>query len=243
MPPSKVATKVTKKDVKDEVKPEPVVEVKPDVVENEEVDTKEDEVDTKQVTFDELFELLTERAKNLTSEARAITSALNQLRRAHNQDLRKQNQRKKTRRVAVDSGILKPVSVPVEALAFLKAVGTAAPESGLMRRTELSGHIYDYVKSKNLYKVDPSRDSGYDRKVILPDANLRTLFNLSDDKTLDFSSINANLAVIYRRMKESQEGGVTTTTTTTPSKVDAQPAKVVVAAKSVKGTKAVTNQA
>ena len=240
MPPTKVAKKETVKDVKDEVKPVPVVEVKPDVVENE-VDN-DNENETKQVTFDELFESLTERAKNLTSEARAITAALTQLRRAHNQDLRKQSQKKKTRRVAVDSGILKPVSVPVEALAFLKAVGTAVPESGLMRRTELSGHIYDYVKSKNLYKVDPSRDSGYDRKVILPDANLRTLFSLSDDKTLDFSSINANLAVIYRRMKESQEGGVTTTTTTTtPSKVEAAPAKVVVAAKSAKSTKAATS--
>jgi chromatin remodeling complex protein RSC6 len=207
-------TKVSKKEtkeVKDEVKPEPVVEVKPDVVENEEVDN---ENETKKVTFDELFESLSERAKNLTSEARALTALLTQLRRAHNQELRAQSQKKKTRRVAVDSGILKPVPVPAEALAFLKAVGTAVPESGLMRRTELSGHIYDYVKSKNLYKVDPSRDSGYDRKVILPDSNLRTLFGLSDDKTLDFSSINANLAVIYRRMKESQEGGVTTTTKT-----------------------------
>jgi len=224
MPPAKVASKVTKKDVKDEVKPEPVVEVKPEVVENEEVDN---ENETKKVTFDELFESLSERAKNLTSEARALTALLTQLRRAHNQELRAQSQRKKTRRVAVDSGILKPVAVPVEALAFLKAVGTAVPESGLMRRTELSGHIYDYVKSKNLYKVDPSRDSGYDRKVILPDANLRTLFGLSDDKTLDFSSINANLAVIYRRMKESAEGATTTTTTTT--KVEAAPAKVAAA--------------
>ena len=225
MPPTKVAKKEPVKEVKDEVKPAPVVEVKPDVVENEEVDNDNE---TKKVTFDELFEALAERQKNLISEARALTTMLAQLRRVHNQEKREQGQRKKPRRVAVDSGILKPVSVPVEALAFLKAVGTAVPESGLMRRTELSGHIYDYVKSKNLYKVDPSRDSGYDRKVILPDANLRTLFSLSDDKTLDFSSINANLAVIYRRMKESQEGA-TTTTTTSVAKVEAAPAKVVVA--------------
>jgi hypothetical protein len=235
------ATKVSKKDtkeVKDEVKPEPVVEVKPDVVENE-VDN-DNENETKKVTFDELLDPLLERVKNLTSEARAITATLTQLRRAHNQELRAQSQKKKTRRVAVDSGILKPVPVPAEALAFLKAVGTAVPESGLMRRTELSGHIYDYVKSKNLYKVDPSRDSGYDRKVILPDSNLRTLFTLSDEKTLDFSSINANLAVIYRRMKESQEGGVTTSTKTveTPAPVVA---KVAAAVKSTKGKAATSS--
>jgi hypothetical protein len=227
-------TKVSKKEVtKDEVKAAPVVEVKPDVVENE-VDNDNDN-ETKKVTFDELLDPLLERVKNLTSEARAITATLTQLRRAHNQELRAQSQKKKTRRVAVDSGILKPVPVPAEALAFLKAVGTAVPESGLMRRTELSGHIYDYVKSKNLYKVDPSRDSGYDRKVILPDANLRTLFTLSAEKTLDFSSINANLAVIYRRMKESTEGTTTTTVETTA------PVVAKVAATKAKTGKAATS--
>lgn len=177
-----------------------------------------------------------ERNKNLIAEARAQQAQLNQLRRLHNQSLRdSKDQRKKPRKNAVDSGILKPVSVPLEALAFLKAVGTAVPESGLMRRTELSGAIYDYVKSKNLYKVDPSRESGYDRKVILPDVNLRTLFSLSDDKTLDFSSINANLAVIYRRMKELAEGDATTTKTVVDTPPPATVAKVVAPVKSVKG--------
>jgi len=110
-----------------------------------------------------------------------------------------------------------------------------------MRRTELSGHIYDYVKSKNLYKVDPSRESGYDRKVILPDVNLRTLFSLSDDKTLDFSSINANLAVIYRRMKELAEGEATTTKTVVDTPAPTTVAKVVAPVKNAKGKAATSS--
>lgn len=237
MPPTKAAKKETVKDVKDEVKPVPVVEVKQDVVENE----VDNENETKKVTFDEQLELVMECNKNQIAVARALQAQLNQLRRLHNQALRDdKDRRKKPRKNAVDSGILKPVSIPLEALAFLKAVGTAVPESGLMRRTELSGHIYDYVKSKNLYKVDPSRESGYDRKVILPDVNLRTLFSLSDEKTLDFSSINANLAVIYRRMKELAEGDATTTKTV----VDVAPVVTKAAApvKSIKG-KAATSTA
>jgi hypothetical protein len=125
-----------------------------------------------------------------------------QLRRAHNQGLRAQVQKKKVRKAVVDSGILKPVTLPPEAETFLKAVGVKVPEDKLMRRTELSGAIYDYVKSKTLYKPDPSRETGFDRKVIIPDEKLRKLFSLGKDATLDFSSINSNLAVIYKHAKE-----------------------------------------
>jgi len=192
------ATKVAKKEVvKDEPKPEPVVvETKPEVVENE------SDNEDKKVTFDELMEQWTEQYKNVRQAVLALGGMQVQLRRAHNQAMRAQSQKKKPRRVAVDSGILKPVALPVEAVAFLKDVGVAIPESGLMRRTELSGAIYDYVKSKSLYKPDPSRETGFDRKVIIPDEKLRKLFSLGKDATLDFSSINSNLAVIYKNAKE-----------------------------------------
>ena len=192
---AKVAAK--KEVVKDEPKPEPVVETKPDVV--DEAVSVDDE---KKVTFDELMEQWTEQYKAVRQAVLALGGMQVQLRRAHNQAMRVQSQKKKPRRVAVDSGILKPVALPAEAVVFLKDVGVAIPESGLMRRTELSGAIYDYVKSKTLYKPDPSRETGFDRKVIIPDEKLRKLFSLGKDATLDFSSINSNLAVIYKHAKE-----------------------------------------
>ena len=192
---AKVAAK--KEVVKDEPKPEPVVETKPDVV--DEAVSVDDE---KKVTFDELMEQWTEQYKAVRQAVLGLGGMQVQLRRAHNQAMRVQSQKKKPRRVAVDSGILKPVALPAEAVVFLKDVGVAIPESGLMRRTELSGAIYDYVKSKTLYKPDPSRETGFDRKVIIPDEKLRKLFSLGKDATLDFSSINSNLAVIYKHAKE-----------------------------------------
>ena len=180
-----------------EVKPEPVVEVKPDVVED-----VEDADESKKATFDELIEQFTEQYKGLRAQTLSLGAMIVQLRRAHNQGLRAQVQKKKVRKAVVDSGILKPVHLPPEAETFLKAVGVKIPDDKLMRRTELSGAIYDYVKANSLYKPDSSKESGFDRKVIIPDVKLRTLFSLSSDKTLDFSSINVNLATIYRRAKE-----------------------------------------
>ena len=160
-----------------------------------------------------------------------------QLRRAHAQGLRAQVQKKKVRKAVVDSGILKPVQLPPEAETFLKAVGVKAPEGGLMRRTELSGAIYDYVKANSLYKPDPSKESGFDRKVIIPDAKLRTLFSLAADKTLDFSSINVNLATIYRRAKELAAGGAPASA---PAPVKSAPAPAA-AAPAKKGKAASSN--
>ena len=190
-------------------KSEPVVEVKqPEPVEVKPVEEVEveDADESKKVTFDELIEQFTEKYKSLRGETLSLGAMIVQLRRAHNQSLRQQVQKKKTRKAVVDSGILKPVQIPPEAEAFLKAISYKLPEDKLMRRTELSGAIYDHVKANSLYKPDPSKESGFDRKTIIPDVKLRTLFSLPADKTLDFSSINVNLATIYRRLKESDAG-------------------------------------
>jgi hypothetical protein len=202
-----------------DVKPEPVVEVKPDVVED-----AEDADESKKQTFEELIDQFTEQYKNLRAQTLALGAMIGLVRRAHNQGLRAQVQKKKVRKAVVDSGILKPVHLPPEAEAFLKAVGVKIPDDKLMRRTELSGAIYDYVKANSLYKPDSSKDSGFDRKVIIPDVKLRTLFSLSADKTLDFSSINVNLATIYRRAKEADAAGGAA-----PVAAPAAPAKAPVA--------------
>jgi hypothetical protein len=182
----------------------PPVETKPEPVEP--VDNEVEEIEeSKKVTFDELMETMQERYKELRQQTLAFGAMLVQVRRAHNQSLRQQSAKKKTRKAVVDSGILKPVPIPSEARAFLGDVGVAIPESNLMRRTELSGAIYNYIKANNLYKVHPTKENDFDRKVIIPDAKLRKLFSLKADQTLDFSSINVNLAQIYRRARELLE--------------------------------------
>ena len=218
------STKVsrTKKEVVEQevINTEPVVETKQD-------DNQEGGDD--KVTFESMMDSMTEEYKTLCASIVSFKAKLVGLRRAHNQAMRQQSSRKKTRKAVVDSGILKPVPLPVEAEAFLKDIGVAIPESNLMRRTELSASIYEYVKSKTLYKADPSKESGYDRKVIIPDAKLRKLFSLTADQTLDFSSINVNLATIYRRSKEALAGGAPAPVVVAPKSV--APAPAVVASK------------
>jgi chromatin remodeling complex protein RSC6 len=179
--------------------PEPVVVPAPEpVVDVEDADKSERE------SFEDLLEkqlTLIKDGMGLLTQAKAMNQ---KLRSAHNFELRQQGQRnKKVRKTNVESGILKLAPIPPEAVSFLKSINVAIPENNMLRRTELSGHIYDYVKEHKLYKPDPSKESGFDRKVIIPDVKLRTLFTLSADKTLDFSSINVNLAAIYRRAKEA----------------------------------------
>jgi hypothetical protein len=205
-----MSTKVSRssKKVESEVKHEPVQVPAPapvpEPVEDDAEDVEGDE--SKKHSVDDLLESqanLIKQGMQLLSQAKAMNQSI---RRAHNQALRQQSQRKKVRKTVVHSGILKLVALPPEAETFLKAVGVAIPESREMRRTDLSGAIYDYVKANNLYKPDPSKESGYDRKVIIPDIKLRTLFTLTPEETLDFSSINRNLAKVYKTMKDAAEG-------------------------------------
>jgi chromatin remodeling complex protein RSC6 len=197
-----MSTKVarSKKEVPVVSAPEPVVVPAPEpVVELEDADKSERE------SFEDLLDkqlTLIKDGMQLLTQAKAMSQ---KIRSAHNFELRQQGQRnKKVRKTNVESGILKLAPIPPEAVSFLKSINVTIPENNMLRRTELSGHIYDYVKEHKLYKPDPSKESGFDRKVIIPDNKLRTLFTLAADKTLDFSSINVNLAAIYRRAKESE---------------------------------------
>ena len=224
------STKATKskKQAEVEMKSEPVVETKPDIVENENDNDNEDMEDSKKESFDDILDQFNENQKDIRQKLLVQGQLVVKLRRAHNQEMRKQNAKKKTRKAVVDSGILKPVPLPDEAKYFLTDIGVTIPESGLMRRTELSGEIYTYVKANSLYKPDPSKETGFDKKVIIPDAKLRKLFSLAADKTLDFSSINVNLATIYRKAREMAAGVTTTSAAPVPvaaPKAAAAPAK------------------
>jgi chromatin remodeling complex protein RSC6 len=219
------STKVSRSSKKNEVA-EPVVApvVAPVVDEKQEVvDGDDGENEAKKSSVEELLmeqAALIKQGMEKLQEAKAMN---NQIRSAHKSALR-QKTTKKPRKNTVQSGILKLVTLPPEAETFLKEVGAAIPENHEMRRTEFSGALYDYIKSHNLYKPDPSKESGYDRKVIIPDVKIRKLFSLSADKTLDFSSINVNLATIYRRAKELLEGAGKSAAAA-PAPVAAAPAK------------------
>lgn len=210
-----MSTKVSRSSKKTDsvdVKPKPVSVPVPVVVDPNEVDEVDDvDVDNeskKSSVEDLLLEqmLLIKQAMEKLQEAKAMS---NQIRSAYKFALR-QKKDKKPRKNTVQSGILKLVSIPADAEVFLKNIGAPIPENHEMRRTEFSRALYSYIKEKSLYKPEPSKESGYDRKVIIPDEKIRKLFSLAADATLDFSSINVNLAKIYRNASSADSAPKTT---------------------------------
>jgi hypothetical protein len=85
--------------------------------------------------------------------------------------------------------------IPSKAKIFLQEIGHSISDNNL-RRTELSKYIYDYIKTNNLY------GHNHNKNIIYPDDNIRKLFSLNDDQTLDFGSINKNLNILYRQMRD-----------------------------------------
>ena len=96
--------------------------------------------------------------------------------------------------------ILKRVLLPPAVYTFLTNIGISIPDDSKMKRTEVTDNIFTYIKTNMLYKPDSSKECGFDKKVIIPDIKLRTLFSLSDNETLDFSSINKGVATIYNNV-------------------------------------------
>jgi len=227
---SRSSKKTEVPEVKPEPVPAPVVEEKQEAVDGDDGDNESKKSSVEDLLMEQAA--LIKQGMEKLQEAKAMN---NQIRSAHKFALR-QKKDKKPRKNTVQSGILKLVSLPAEAETFLKDVGAAIPSNHEMRRTEFSGALYNYIKSNNLYKPDPSKESGYDRKVIIPDAKIRKLFSLAADVTLDFSSINVNLAKIYRGAKDAVESSASV-------KVAAPAAAAPAAAAPAKKGKAATSSA
>lgn len=69
--------------------------------------------------------------------------------------------------------------------------------SDYMIRWDFSRIIYKYISSNNLYLVDPSTELGFNRKIIIPDIHLRTLFSLSDKDQIDSKTIDNLIAKLF----------------------------------------------
>jgi hypothetical protein len=69
--------------------------------------------------------------------------------------------------------------------------------SDYMIRWNFSRIIYKYISSNNLYLVDLSTESKFNRKIIIPDIHLRTLFSLSDKDQIDSKTIDNLIAKLF----------------------------------------------
>ena len=79
---------------------------------------------------------------------------------------------------------------------FFRDINQEIP-SDYMIRWNFSRIIYKYINSNNLYLVDPSKESGFNRKIIIPDIHLRTLFSLSEEDQIHSNIIDNLIAKLF----------------------------------------------
>ena len=102
------------------------------------------------------------------------------------------------------SGFTKPTRIPKQIAEFL-----GLSEDAVLPRTEVTKHIYEYIKSNELQIKE-------DKKKSYTDAKLSELFNLPEKSVIEFSTFQVLLSKVYNLDKARLEGlsAVNTTETT-----------------------------
>lgn len=115
------------------------------------------------------------------------------------------------------SGFTKPTRVPSKIAQFL-----GIPEESVLPRTEVTKHIYEYIKSNELQIKE-------DKKKSYTDAKLSDLFNLPLNSIIEFSTFQVLLSQVYKLEKARLEGVEFTTTVVETPVVETPVAKTPVA--------------
>jgi chromatin remodeling complex protein RSC6 len=94
------------------------------------------------------------------------------------------------------SGFNKPTLVPETLVKFLGL------ESGVeMPRTKVTSALYQYVKNNGLQSH--MVEGKLDKRTIVPDVKLRTLFGLGKDETIEFKTFQTHVSKLYNAEKVS----------------------------------------
>ena len=138
-----------------------------DLIEDEEnTDDNEKSNDVDTAEFNQKCELLLEKITNNYKEQRDDIKSLMKL---HKKEMKNAKKNKRTKNVKTKTGFTKPTIVPNKLADFV-----GVDHGTEMSRTKLTKLISDEFKKRNL---------GYekDKRVIIPDDEVKKLFNLSDD--------------------------------------------------------------
>ncbi len=92
------------------------------------------------------------------------------------------------------SGFTKPTKVPIKISEFL-----GLPVDSVLPRTEVTKHIYEYIKSNDLQVKEDKKKSCTDKK-------LSELFNLPEKSIIEFSTFQVLLSSVYKLEKARLEG-------------------------------------
>lgn len=97
----------------------------------------------------------------------------------------------------IDNVAGKPVKINTPIIRkFFSDINQKIP-SDYMIRWNFSRIIYKYIVANNLYLIDPSSESGFNRKIIIPDIHLRTLFSLLSEDQIHFNAIDKHITKLF----------------------------------------------
>jgi chromatin remodeling complex protein RSC6 len=199
----------------------PVVEATETVQETTEATQEEVSVETYQQVAERVATRDAEVARLLKENAHdhKLMVRLHQREVKYARKNRRQSANGETRKHA-PSGFNKPTLVPETLVKFLGL------ESGVeMPRTKVTSALYQYVKTNGLQSH--MVDGKFDKRTIVPDAKLRTLFGLGKDETIEFKTFQTHVSKLYNAEKVSsgKEEVAAPTPTPTPATVETKVAK------------------
>lgn len=136
----------------------------------------------------------------INSLQRKMVTLIKQFKSAYQRDIKNVRGRKSTGQKGssrATSGFVSKKPVPKAFKEFynssLKELKPEFNPNEDQPRTTLTGLIYDYIRHNSLYLK--KSDGSFDKRVIVPDAALRSLFNTGDQIT--FESFQSHLSNIY----------------------------------------------
>jgi chromatin remodeling complex protein RSC6 len=158
------------------------------------------------VSFETLYNSMVEQLNNAYSTVKSVKANLKMLETRHKKELK---QSRKNRRRVVNtevnttpknpSGFNKPGPVPQKIKDLLNLDSSIE-----LPRTQITKLIYGYIKEHNLQKPT-------DKRVIVPNTEIRNLFGISDTETTEISFYN--IQTYIKKLYPTSETSTTTTET------------------------------
>jgi chromatin remodeling complex protein RSC6 len=213
-----VSKKVAKQQKKtEEVQSAPVVEQPVETVQASQAETTQDGGD---VSLESFEQVQTRMSTKFTEASKLLKEALQDfklLSRVHQREVKSARKNRRSHsasgesKKANPSGFNKPTPVPEVLVEFL-----GLPKGAQEPRTKLTSLLYDYIRTNGLQ--NHMVEGKLDKRTIVPDEKLRTLFGLKKGETIEFKTFQTYVSRLYKEGKSEEVKESAPVATSTPAK-------------------------
>jgi chromatin remodeling complex protein RSC6 len=167
-------------------------------------------------SFDQIHTRMSSRFSEASKLFKEAQQDFKLLTRVHQREVKsaRKNRRSQTASGEVKksnpSGFNKPTVVPDSLVQFL-----GLEQGAELPRTKVTSKLYDYIRSNGLQ--NHMVDGKVDKRTIVPDDKLRTLFGLKKGETIEFKTFQTYVSKLYRSGKEEVSESVSASTSVAAS--------------------------